>query len=232
MYYYTTFNFVGYGLIIIAFLVTLIADIYLRTRYRKYKKVEVKSGKTGAEAAREILAKNGLDNIYVVETKGTLSDHYDPKQKVVRLSTDIYHGTSIAAVSVAAHECGHAIQDKEGYTFMRIRSAIIPFVNFGTRFGYIAVLVGLIFGATNVAWIGVGLLLFMLLFQLVTLPVELNASSRAKQILVSEGIITSNERKDASNMLTAAALTYIASLISTIFDLLRLVLIIIGNDRD
>ncbi len=232
MYYYTTFNFVGYGLIIIAFLVTLIADIYLRTRYSKYKKVEVKSGKTGAEAAREILAKNGLDNIYVVETKGTLSDHYDPKQKVVRLSTDIYHGTSIAAVSVAAHECGHAIQDKEGYTFMRIRSAIIPFVNFGTRFGYIAVLVGLIFGATNVAWIGVGLLLFMLLFQLVTLPVELNASSRAKQILVSEGIITSNERKDASNMLTAAALTYVASLISTIFDLLRLVLIIIGNDRD
>ena len=232
MYYYTTFNFVGYGLIIIAFLVTLIADIYLRTRYSKYKKVEVKSGKTGAEAAREILAKNGLDNIYVVETKGTLSDHYDPKQKVVRLSTDIYHGTSIAAVSVAAHECGHAIQDKEGYTFMRIRSAIIPFVNFGTRFGYIAVLVGLIFGATNVAWIGVGLLLFMLLFQLVTLPVELNASSRAKQILVSEGIITTKERKDASNMLTAAALTYVASLISTIFDLLRLVLIIIGNDRD
>ena len=232
MYYYTTFNFVGYGLIIIAFLVTLIADIYLRTRYSKYKKVEVKSGKTGAEAARKILAKNGLDNIYVVETKGTLSDHYDPKQKVVRLSTDIYHGTSIAAVSVAAHECGHAIQDKEGYTFMRIRSAIIPFVNFGTRFGYIAVLVGLIFGATNVAWIGVGLLLFMLLFQLVTLPVELNASLRAKQILVSEGIITSNERKDASNMLTAAALTYVASLISTIFDLLRLVLIIIGNDRD
>lgn len=232
MYYYSTFSFIGYGLIIIAFIVTLAADIYLRTRYSKYKKVKAKSGKTGAEAAREILAKNGLDNVYVVETKGYLTDHYDPSQKVVRLSTDIYHGTSIASVAVAAHECGHAIQDKEGYSYMRFRSAIIPFVNFGTKFGYIAVLVGLIFGATNVAWIGVGLLLTMLLFQLVTLPVELNASERAKSLLVKEGIITSQERKDASNMLTAAALTYVASLVSTIFGLLRLVLIIMGNDRD
>lgn len=221
-----------WGLFILGIIVVLWAQFNINSNYKKFSKIKVKSGLSGQEVARKILDANGLQNIHIVETQGELSDHYDPRRKVIRLSRSIFHEDSISSVGVAAHECGHAIQDKEGYTFMRIRSAIIPFVNFGTRFGYIAVLVGLIFGATNVAWIGVGLLLFMLLFQLVTLPVELNASSRAKQILVSEGIITSNERKDASNMLTAAALTYVASLISTIFDLLRLVLIIIGNDRD
>lgn len=222
----------GYGLIIIAFLVTLAADIYLRTRYSKYKKVRVKSGMTGAEVAREILKNNGLENVYVVETKGYLTDHYDPRAKVVRLSTDIYNGDSIASVSVAAHECGHAVQDKEGYFFLRFRSFLVPIVNFSTKFGYLAVLIGLIFGAMNLAWIGIFLLVAILLFQLITLPVEFNASKRGKMFLSKLKIVDTSERSMASSMLGAAAMTYVASLISTLLDLLRLVLIVMGNDRD
>ena len=229
MFYYMYF---GYGLIIIAFLVTLVADIYLRTRYSKYKKVKVKSRLTGAEVAREILKENGLDNIYVVETRGYLTDHYDPRAKVVRLSTDIYNGDSIASVSVAAHECGHAVQDKEGYFFLKFRSFLVPIVNFSTKFGYLAVLIGLIFGAMDLAWIGIFLLVAILLFQLITLPVEFNASKRGKIFLSKSKIVDSSERSMASSMLMAAAMTYVASLISTLLDLLRLVLVVMGNDRD
>lgn len=225
-----TYELIGYILIFGAFLVTLIADILLQTRYRKYKKIKVASNITGAEAARQILQSHGLDKVYVVETKGQLTDHYDPSQKVVRLSTDIYHGNTIAAVSVAAHECGHAIQDKEGYALLRIRAGLVPFVNFSTRFGYIAVFIGLIFGAFNLAWIGIGLLMFILLFQLVTLPVEIDASERAKKFLQKENIITTKEKDGATQMLGAAALTYVAALLSSIADLLRLVLIVMGND--
>ncbi len=228
------FNYMyfGYGLVIIAFLITLLADIYLRTRYSKYKKINVKSGLTGAEVAREILKNNGLENVYVVETKGYLTDHYDPRAKVVRLSTDIYNGDSIASVSVAAHECGHAVQDKEGYFFLRFRSFLVPIVNFSSKFGYLAVLIGLIFGAMNLAWVGIFLLVAILLFQLITLPVEFNASKRGKIFLTKLKIVDQSERSMASSMLGAAAMTYVASLISTLLELLRLVLIVMGNDRD
>ncbi len=228
------FNYMyfGYGLVIIAFLITLLADIYLRTRYSKYKKINVKSGLTGAEVAREILKNNGLENVYVVETKGYLTDHYDPRAKVVRLSTDIYNGDSIASVSVAAHECGHAVQDKEGYFFLRFRSFLVPIVNFSSKFGYLAVLIGLIFGAMNLAWVGIFLLVAILLFQLITLPVEFNASRRGKIFLTKLKIVDQSERSMASSMLGAAAMTYVASLISTLLELLRLVLIVMGNDRD
>ena len=229
MFYYMYF---GYGLVIIAFIIILIADIYLRTRYSKYKKVKVKSGMTGAEVAREILKNNGLENVYVVETRGYLTDHYDPRAKVVRLSTDIYNGDSIASVSVAAHECGHAVQDKEGYFFLKFRSFLVPIVNFSTKFGYLAVLIGLIFGAMDLAWIGIFLLVAILLFQLITLPVEFNASKRGKIFLSKSKIVDSSERSMASSMLMAAAMTYVASLISTLLDLLRLVLVVMGNDRD
>ena len=229
MFYYMYF---GYGLVIIALLITLVADIYLRTRYSKYKKVKVKSGMTGAEVAREILKENGLDNIYVVETRGYLTDHYDPRNKVVRLSTDIYNGDSIASVSVAAHECGHAVQDKEGYFFLRFRSFLVPIVNFSTKFGYLAVLIGLIFGTMNLAWIGIFLLVAILLFQLITLPVEFNASRRGKMFLSKLNVVDNSERSMASSMLMAAAMTYVASLVSTLLDLLRLVLVVMSNDRD
>lgn len=229
MLYYMYF---GYGLVIIAFIITLLADIYLRTRYGKYKKVKVKSGMTGAEVAREILKSNGLDNVYVVETKGYLTDHYDPKAKVVRLSTDIYNGDSIASVSVAAHECGHAVQDKDGYFFLRFRSFLVPIVNFSSKFGYLAILIGLIFGALDLAWVGIFLLVAIVLFQLITLPVELNASKRGKMFLTKLNVVEAGERSMASSMLMAAAMTYVASLISTLLELLRLVLIVMGNDRD
>ena len=224
--------YLGYFLVIIAFLITLGADIYLRTRYSKYKKIDVKSGITGAEVAREILKKNGLDNVYVVETGGILSDHYDPKAKVVRLSKDIYNGTSIASVSVAAHECGHAVQDKDNYFFLRFRSFLVPFVNFSSKFGYLAVLIGIIFNAIDLAWVGIGLLVIIVLFQLITLPVEFNASQRGKKFLVDLNIITSSERSMAASMLGAAAMTYVAGLITTLFELLRLILVVMGNDRD
>lgn len=229
MLYYMYF---GYGLVIIAFIITLLADIYLRIRYSKYKKVKVKSGMTGAEVAREILKSNGLDNVYVVETKGYLTDHYDPKAKVVRLSTDIYNGDSIASVSVAAHECGHAVQDKDGYFFLRFRSFLVPIVNFSSKFGYLAILIGLIFGALDLAWVGIFLLAAIVLFQLITLPVELNASKRGKMFLTKLNVVAAGERSMASSMLMAAAMTYVASLISTLLELLRLVLIVMGNDRD
>ena len=229
MFYYMYF---GYGLVILAFLITLVADIYLRTRYKKYKKVKVKSGMTGAEVAREILKDNGLDNVYVVETRGYLTDHYDPRAKVVRLSTDIYNGDSVASVSVAAHECGHAVQDKEGYFFLKFRSFLVPIVNFSSKFGYLAVLIGLIFGAMNLAWIGIFLLVAILLFQLITLPVEFNASRRGKIFLSKLKVVDSSEKSMASSMLMAAAMTYVASLISTLLELLRLVLVVMGNDRD
>ncbi len=229
MLYYMYF---GYGLVIIAFIITLLADIYLRIRYSKYKKVKVKSGMTGAEVAREILKSNGLDNVYVVETKGYLTDHYDPKAKVVRLSTDIYNGDSIASVSVAAHECGHAVQDKDGYFFLRFRSFLVPIVNFSSKFGYLAILIGLIFGALDLAWVGIFLLVAIVLFQLITLPVELNASKRGKMFLTQLNVVGADERSMASSMLMAAAMTYVASLISTLLELLRLILIVMGNDRD
>ena len=224
--------YIGYSLTIIAFIISLGADIYLRTKYSKYKKVEVKSGITGAEAAREILKKNGLENVYVVETKGILSDHYDPKAKVVRLSTDIYNGTSIASVSIAAHECGHAVQDKENYFFLKFRSFLVPFVNFSSKFGYMAVLIGLIFNAIDLAWVGIGLLIVIVLFQLITLPVEFDASRRGKRFLTDLKIINSEERSGASSVLRAAAFTYVAGLITTLLELLRLVLVVMGNDRD
>ena len=222
----------GYFLILIAFVITLISDIYLRTRYNKYKKINAKASITGGEVAREILKDNGLEDVYVVETKGSLTDHYDPRSKVVRLSTDIYNGTSIASLAVAAHECGHAVQDKDGYFFLKFRSFLVPVVNFSSKFGYAAVLIGLIFGSLDLAYIGIILLLAILLFQLVTLPVEFNASSRGKKYLSKLNFVTGNERNMASSMLFAAALTYVASLISTLLDLLRLILIVIGSDRD
>ena len=130
----------SYTLMLVSILVTLIAQIFVKASYSKYKKTQNSKGLTGAEVAREILDKNGLNNVYVTETRGMLSDHYDPKRKVIRLSTDVYKGTSIASISVAAHEVGHAIQDKEGYSFMKFRSSIFPLVNFSSKAGYFAIL--------------------------------------------------------------------------------------------
>lgn len=229
---YDDYMLINYGLPFLGFLITFIAQIYVNNSYNKYKYQSLKKKITGAEVARQILDKNGLRNIEIVEVKGNLTDHYDPSKKVVRLSTDIYKGDTIAAASVAAHECGHAIQDKVGYLFLKIRSFLVPFVNFSTKIGYLAVVIGLIFSFSKVAIIGLILLLSMLLFQLITLPVEFNASKRAKKQLIDLKLIDTEELKDTNTMLTAAALTYVASLITTLLQILRLAMIVFGRRDD
>ena len=229
MYYYGGLDYT-YILVIVGFLITLLAQLYIKSSYSKYKKINTKSGLDGYEVARRILNANGLNNIDIVETEGELTDHYDPSRKVVRLSTDIYHGTSIASSSVAAHECGHAVQDKENYFFLRFRSALVPFANISSKLGYVAVMIGLIAGITKLIWIGIALEMVILLFQLITLPVEINASNRAAKFLEREALVEKSERVGSKKMLNAAALTYVASVLSTLLSVLRLVLI--AGNRD
>jgi len=213
------------GVIIVAF-----AEIKVKGAYSKYLNVKCNKGLAGCEVARKILDNAGLTNVHVVEVKGTLTDHYDPSQKVVRLSTNIFHGTSIASVSVAAHECGHAIQDKDNYKFMRIRSSLVPTVNLVNKFGYIATLIGFIFGLFDVLICGIVVLLVTLAFQLVTLPVEFDASNRAKKIIHELNLANSEEQEGVNAMLSAAAFTYVASVINTLLQIIRL--LVRARDRD
>lgn len=217
-------------LIILAFSITFISQIIVSSSYSKYKKKLNNKDQNGYDVARKILDKNGLEDIMILETKGNLTDHYDPTKKVIKLSTDIYHGSSIASVSVAAHECGHAIQDKDNYKPMRIRSKLVPTVNICTRIGYLAILIGIIFSYTLIE-IGIILLLSMLVFQLITLPVEFNASKRALIQLEDLNLIDKEEKKSAQKMLSAAAFTYIAALLSTLLEILRYILIFADRDR-
>ncbi len=217
-------------LIILAFSITFISQIIVSSSYSKYKKKLNNKDQNGYDIARKILDKNGLEDIMILETKGNLTDHYDPTKKVIKLSTDIYHGSSIASVSVAAHECGHAIQDKDNYKPMRIRSKLVPTVNICTRIGYLAILIGIIFSYTLIE-IGIILLLSMLVFQLITLPVEFNASKRALIQLEDLNLIDKEEKKSTQKMLSAAAFTYVAALLSTLLEILRYVLIFADRDR-
>ena len=220
----------GYGLVLIGVVITLVAQSFVPSRYRRYRTKDTKKGLSGQEVARMILDKHGLSHIYVTEVKGTLTDHYDPNRKVVRLSSEVFHGTSVASCSVAAHEVGHAIQDKEGYFFIRLRGAIFPLVSFASKFGYLAILIGFLFNFMDLAWGGVGLLLIILFFQLITLPVELDASRRALAELQKLEILEEKELSNGKDMLQAAAMTYVASLATTLLEILRFVLIIAGRD--
>lgn len=211
-------------LMLIGFFITIYAQIKISGTYGKYKMIANKSKMTGSETARKILDSNGLSDIYVVEVVGSLTDHYDPTRKVIKLSTDIFHGNSIASVSVAAHECGHAIQDKIDYRPMRIRTSIIPIVNFISYVGYFVMLLSIIFGMIGYFMIGIIMLLATLVFQLVTLPVEFDASKRAEQELLKLNIIDKKESENVKQMLNAAAFTYVASVISTLLNIMRLVL--------
>lgn len=223
--------FIIYGLPIIALVITLIAQGFVSSSYSKYSKVKNERGITGKEAARYLLDKNGLSEVDVVETTGYLTDHYDPRSKIIKLSRSVYNDASIAAVSVACHECGHAIQDKVGYTFLKIRSALVPVVNFSSYAGYFAILFGCLFGALNLIWVGIFAEVVILLFQIITLPVEVNASKRALQELESANFLNRNELKHGKTMLTAAALTYVASIATTIIQILRLFLMF-GRNND
>ena len=229
---YNDYMVINYALPFLGLIITLMAQIYVNNTYNKYKYQSLRKRTTGKDVAREILDRNGLQNIKIVEVKGNLTDHYDPKKKVVSLSSDIYNGDTIAAASVAAHECGHAIQHKEGYFFIKVRSAIVPFVNFSTKIGYLVLMIGIIFGFLKLSLIGIMLLVAMLFFQLITLPVEFNASNRAKKQLVELNIITNDELDDSNTMLRAAGLTYVASLITTLLQILRLALMALGRRDD
>ncbi|MCI6001533.1 MAG: zinc metallopeptidase [Tenericutes bacterium] len=214
----------NYMLYFLGILITIGAQIYIKVSYNKYKKESTKSNMTGFEVARKILDENGLQDIHVVETPGNLTDHYDPQRKVVRLSKEVFNGQTIASNSVAAHEVGHAIQDKEGYTYMKIRSTLVPFVNFCSKLGYIVLVIGFIASAFDIVYVGIILLATTLIFQLVTLPVEFNASKRAGIQLKKEDILNKEEQEGSKTMLTAAALTYVASLVTTLLEILRLFL--------
>ena len=219
----------GYIFVIIGFVITMLAQLILSASYSKYKKIENDNRISGRDAARKILDKNGLSNVKINEVSGNLTDHYDPRNKTVNLSSDIYNGTSIAAVAVASHECGHAIQDKEGYFMLRLRSSIVPIVNLSTRIGYIVLMISLIAGLLNLALVGFILVMASLVFQIITLPVEFNASSRAKKKISELNLISESEQDGASRMLFAAALTYVASMISTLLQMLRFFLMIVGR---
>lgn len=217
-------------LIIGATLITGGAQAYISMNYRKYKQISVKSNKSGFDTAREILDRNGLSNVLILETQGELTDHYDPSKKCVKLSHDIYHGKTIASVSVASHECGHAIQDKNGYKFLRFRNTIVPLVNFSSKIGYVAIMAGVLLSLVKLVWIGIAFEVIILLFQLVTLPVEFNASSRALKLIKEYGIVKDDEHDGAKKMLTSAALTYVAGVLSTLMEIFRLVLMFTGRD--
>lgn len=225
-YNYIVDNF----LILIIFAIPLIAQLRVSLNYNKYLTYESKSSLTGFEVARKILDSHGLKNIHIIETPGTLSDHYDPTRKVLRLSHNVFHGTSISSMSIAAHECGHAIQDKDGYTFMRIRSFIYPIVNVATQFSYFIILIGIITAMFKLIMVGIALTGCGLLFQLVTLPVEFDASKRAKQELYKLGIASEEENEGVKQVLGAAAMTYVAGVLTSILQILRLLYIF--NDRD
>ena len=223
---------------IIYFLIVLIIPIYaqfkVKSTFNKYAKVSSTSGMSGAEVARKILNDNGLFNVAVEETRGYLSDHYDPRAKVVRLSSANYHGHTVAGTAVAAHEVGHAIQDAKDYGFLRFRHSLVPVANFSSNFSWIFILIGIISQASGMLLVGILLLALGVLFQVVTLPVEFNASSRALTQLTTSGIINSNENVYAKRVLNAAALTYVAAAAVAVIELLRLVLIYTGmqNDED
>ena len=218
-------------LLFLSLMITIVSQLYINTKYNKTNKIQNANQYTGKEVARIILDKNGLKNEKIKEVTGTLSDHYDPQNKIVNLSSDIYNSKTIAAISVASHECGHAIQDKNGYLFLRIRSSIVPLVNFASKIGYIIILISIITSIFKLLWIGILTELIILLFQIITLPVEFNASNRALKQIEKLKIIDKNEKKECRGMLTAAALTYVAGVATSLIEIFRLILIARSDER-
>ncbi len=214
-----------YILFFVSIIITLGAQIYVNSSYNKYSKIASKKGLSGEDVARKILDQAGLDNVAVLETTGFLSDHYDPRHKAVFLSSTNFYSTSIASISVAAHECGHAIQHKDKYFFMNIRSALVPFVNISSYAGYFAILLGCILGSIDLIWLGILAECMILLFQVITLPVEFNASSRALKVLETNSYLNKNELSGGKTVLTAAALTYVAGVATTLIEIFRLILL-------
>ena len=213
-----------------AFLVMLLAQWYVKSTYKKWSQVPARTRISGAEAAQRLKSRGGLHDITIEQVSGNLSDHYDPKKKALKLSTNVYRGNSVAALAIAAHELGHAMQDKERYLPLRLRSVMVPAVNIGSTLGWILIAIGLFIDVIGLAWLGVIAFSGGAVFALATLPVELNASARAKQLLKQTGIVQgSQEQRGVNNVLNAAALTYVASLFTAVMQLLYWVSVVSGR---
>lgn len=217
-------------IILVSIFITGFASLLLRIIYSKYKGIDVDSKYNGKMTANKILSSNNLKNINVGKVSGTLSDYYNDSNKEIRLSDYIYEESSIASVAVAAHECGHALQYKTNYIPIKMRNFIVPIVNIGNKLGYVAIIISLFASLSKLFLVGIFLISFAVIFQLITLPVEINASKRGKKELIKLGIITNEEKFGVSVMLMAAAFTYLAGLISSILEIVRLIYIF--SDRD
>lgn len=222
-----------YMLIVISVLISLFAQFLVNSRFSKYSRVRSRSGMTGAQAAERILQSQGIYDVAIQRVSGKLTDHYDPRNKTLNLSDAVYASTSVAAVGVAAHECGHAIQHARGYAPLSFRSALVPVANIGSQLSWLFIILGIFFGGSHTL-IMIGILMFSaaVLFQLVTLPVEFNASGRALKLLSETGILQKDEVSDTRKVLSAAALTYVAAATTAVLQLLRLLRLFGGNDRD
>lgn len=215
-----------------AFLLMMLTSWYVRSAYNKWSKVPSSSRLTGAQAAQRLVSSGALYGVKIEGVSGNLSDHYDPRSKTLRLSQGVYNNASVAAVAIAAHELGHAMQDAEDYLPLRLRAALVPAVNIGSWLGWILIMIGLFLNMLNLAWLGVLVFSGGALFALATLPVELNASARAKALLSETGIIqTDQERRGVNNVLNAAALTYVAALVTAVLQLLYFASMIGGRRR-
>ncbi|WP_340016539.1 zinc metallopeptidase [Paenibacillus sp. FSL K6-1318] len=225
-----SFNNGMFVLVIIAFLLSLWAQFRVKGTFKRWSNVPNQNGITGYDAARQMLDANGLHDVPIEPVRGALSDHYDPINRVVRLSEPVYYENSISAVSVACHEVGHAIQHKESYPMLVLRHRIFPVVNFASGLAPFLLIAGFMFGAMNLAGLGILFFSATVAFQLITLPVEFNASNRAREIMVSEGYIRNEEEKGVAKVLNAAALTYVAAALISLLELIRYIGIF--NSRD
>lgn len=219
-------------LALLGLLLTVIASAKVNSTFAKYNRVRCMAGLTGAQAAERVLHTAGIFDVQIRHISGKLTDHYDPRNKTLNLSDSTYASNSVAAVCVAAHECGHAVQDQKHYGPLVLRSTLVPAANFGAQLAWPVFIMGLIFSMRPLLLAGIILFSLAVLFQLVTLPVEFNASSRALKVLEGTGMLGSQEMSGARKVLTAAALTYVAALASSLLQLLRLILLARGRDRD
>lgn len=213
-------------------LLAMWASFKVKRTFKKMSKVTTRSGMSGAEVAREMLRRSGVRGVKVELHQGFLSDHYDPTHKVVRLSPDVYNGRSVASVGVAAHECGHVLQDAQDYSFMRVRQSLVGPANLGSNLSFILIIAGFFLHLSGMIWLGIIAFSAVVLFQLITLPVEFNASSRARVALVQGNIVTSAEDQQVGSVLNAAALTYVAALITSVLTLLYFLIRFAGVGGD
>ncbi len=231
-YYYMDGNILYFLLVIPAFILSLVAQFKVKSTYSKMAKIGNTSGHTGASAAAAVLRYYGITDVRIEETSGKLSDHFDPRSKIIRLSSEVYHGSSIASVGIACHEAGHAAQHAENYVPIKIRNSIIPVCNIGSYLGIPVAFAGYFLGFEPLVIVGLGLYSFIALFQLVTLPVEFNASSRAIKVIDEIGLLRNNtEISGAKKVLSAAAMTYVAALAVTLANLLRFAVMFLGRGR-